>query len=108
MRAAAGEATIAVNNGNAADITALHKINEEWTKDETKKENISVLAILVAKNTTTNQLLPLAMGSEEEVAVNDVKVFTVKDNTIYDLSGRHVSKPVRGLYIIGDKKVLIK
>ena len=30
------------------------------------------------------------------------------DNTIFDLSGRRVSKPVRGLYIIDGKKVVVK
>ncbi len=30
------------------------------------------------------------------------------DNTIFDLSGRRVSQPVRGLYIIGGKKVVVK
>ena len=56
-----GYYTIAVNNGGASDITGLHKIDATWVKGETKMENVTILAILVAKNSTTNQLLPLSM-----------------------------------------------
>jgi hypothetical protein len=33
---------------------------------------------------------------------------TVKDNAIYDLSGRKVESPTKGLYIIDGKKVFVK
>jgi hypothetical protein len=53
--------TIAVNNGSASDIKYLHKIDATWVKDETKMENVTILGILVAKNASTNELLPLSM-----------------------------------------------
>ena len=31
-----------------------------------------------------------------------------KPRDAYDLSGRHVAQPTKGLYIINDKKILIK
>ncbi len=61
-----GEETIDVNNGNATANQALHKI-AEWAKD-TKLENITITAILVAKSATANQLLPIS------IEVNEVPV----------------------------------
>ena len=33
---------------------------------------------------------------------------SVKSNVIYDLSGRRVSAPSKGIYIIGGRKVVVK
>lgn len=54
-----GEETIDVNNGNETANQALHKI-AEWAKD-TKLENVTIVAILVAKSATANQLLPISI-----------------------------------------------
>lgn len=45
-----------------------------------------------------------------EVAVKGISAEGIQptDNAIFDLSGRRVSKAVRGLYIIGGKKVVVK
>lgn len=48
-----------------------------------------------------------------EVAVKGIRTDAAErvqpaDNAIFDLSGRRVSKAVRGLYIIGGKKVVVK
>ena len=61
-----GEETIDVNNGAETANQALHKI-ADWAKD-TKLENITIVAILVAKSATANQLLPISidlMGETE-------------------------------------------
>lgn len=62
-----GDVTIDVNNGTAAANQQLHKITDEWVKDETKMENVTIVAILVAKSASAYQLLPISM---EEVAVS--------------------------------------
>lgn len=62
-----GDVTIDVNNGTATANQQLHKIADEWVKDETKMENVTIIAILVAKSASVNQLLPISM---EEVAVS--------------------------------------
>ena len=41
-------------------------------------------------------------------AVEEVKAESGKVKTIYDLNGRKVENPTKGLYIIDGKKVLIK
>lgn len=103
-----GETTIGVDNGNAASIDRLHKIDEEWTKDETTMENVTILAILFAKNATTNLLLPISMIEDDGTGISQISTASVKDLSIFDLSGRRMSKPVRGLYIIGGKKIVMK
>ena len=40
-------------------------------------------------------------------SLND-KAEMINDNAVYDLQGRRVSKPTRGLYIVNGKKVLVK
>lgn len=62
-----GDVTIDVNNGTATANQQLHKITDEWVKDETKMENVTIIAILVAKSASAYQLLPISM---EEVAVS--------------------------------------
>ena len=63
-----GDATIAVNNGTATANQLLHKLDATWVKDETRMDNVTIVAILVAKSASENQLLPIAM---EEGVVAD-------------------------------------
>ena len=101
------ETTIAVNNGGASDITCLHKIDQEWVKDETKMENVTILAILTAKNTTTNQLLPISMTSEPATGITNVKTFNHMES-IYNLMGVRMNQLKRGLNIVNGQKVMVK
>ncbi|MBR4643755.1 MAG: hypothetical protein IKO73_01150 [Bacteroidaceae bacterium] len=43
-----------------------------------------------------------------EDAVNEVKVSDERTNVFYDLSGRKVQRPQKGIYIKNGKKVLVK
>lgn len=58
-----GDASIAVSNGSATANQQLHKIVDSWTKDQTI-DNVTIVAILVGKSATENQLLPISMTSE--------------------------------------------
>ena len=64
-----GEETIAVNNGAETANQQLHKI-AEWAKD-TKLENIEIVAILVAKSTSENQLLPISIELKGETEAGE-------------------------------------
>ncbi len=44
----------------------------------------------------------------DETGIDYVEPSEIKDVTIYDLSGRNVEKPAKGLYIVNGKKVYIK
>ena len=91
----------------ASDITCLHKIDQEWTKDETKMENVTILAILIAKNSTTNQLLPISMTSEPETGITNVNAPNHMES-IYNLMGVRMNQLKRGLNIVNGQKVMVK
>lgn len=59
-----GQEVIDVNNGTETGNQQLHKI-ADWAKD-TKLENIEMVAILVAKSATANQLLPISIEMKGE------------------------------------------
>ena len=61
-----GDVTIDVNNGAATANQQLHKI-ADWAKD-TKLENVTIVAVLVGKSATANQLLPLSIEVVEAPA----------------------------------------
>lgn len=44
----------------------------------------------------------------DPTGINNVNVETKKGNIVYDLQGRRVSNPTKGIYIVNGKKVLVK
>ncbi len=63
-----GNSEITVNNGTATANQQLHKISDTWVKDQTKMDDVTIVAILVAKSATENQLLPISMTGTIEAA----------------------------------------
>ena len=45
---------------------------------------------------------------KDDTAVDDVKEQTTENNVVYDLQGRVVENPTKGIYIINGKKMLVK
>ena len=100
-----GDATIAVNNGTATANQQLHKI-AEWAKD-TNLENIDMVAILVAKSTTENQLLPISITTGG-TGIAEVNAANAEQVVIYNLQGVRQSRLQKGINIVNGKKVVIK
>lgn len=100
-----GEVSIDVNNGNATANQLLCKITD-WAKD-TKLENIAMVAILVAKSATANQLLPISIETST-VGITNVSSQKVADVEIYNLQGVRMSQLQKGINIVNGKKVVIK
>lgn len=100
-----GDATIAVNNGTATANQQLHKI-AEWAKD-TNLENIDMVAILVAKSTTENQLLPISITTGG-TGIAEVNAANAEQVVIYNLQGVRQSRLQKGINIVNGKKVIIK
>ena len=100
-----GEETIDVNNGTETANQQLHKI-ADWAKD-TKMENVTIVAILVAKSATANQLLPISIEGVT-VGISTVNATTAQETTIYNMAGQRVMSAQKGLYIVNGKKVVVK
>ena len=99
-----GEATIDVNNGGETANQQLHKI-AEWAKD-TKLENITIVAILVGKSATANQLLPISISNAS--GITNVNAVNADNMVIYNLQGVRLNQLQKGLNIVNGKKVVIK
>jgi hypothetical protein len=101
-----GDASIAVNNGTETANQQMHKI-AEWSKD-TKLEHITIVAILVAKSSTENQLLPITITSDAS-GIRDINAETMAQQTvIYNMQGIRQSRLTKGLNIVNGRKVIIK
>jgi hypothetical protein len=73
------------------------------------KNKLNVIALLI--NRTTGAIVNAAETTaidDYTTAIEDIED-SVKntDNTVYDLSGRKVQKPQKGIYIINGKKVAV-
>lgn len=100
-----GDVTIAVNNGTATANQQLHKI-AEWAKD-TKLENVTIVAILVGKSTTENQLLPISITTAG-TGIANVNATNTDNVEIYNLQGVRLNQLQRGINIVSGKKVFVK
>ncbi len=78
-------------------------------KDLDLSTSISTQVVLECADTELSYTLNITFMSEEDyVPVKSVLADEVKSGAIYDLSGRQVSKAVKGVYIQDGKKVLVK
>lgn len=103
-----GEASISVNNGTATANQQLHKITDTWTKDVTKMDNVTIVAILTAKSATENQLLPISMTEETSTGISSVSVSDMDNVQIYNLQGVRMNSLQKGINIVNGKMVVIK
>lgn len=101
-----GDVTIDVNNGAATANQQLHKI-ESWVKDDVQ-ENITIVAILVGKSATANQLLPISITQGTVNGIANVNAAGEDDVTIYNLQGVRMNQLQKGLNIVGGKKIFIR
>jgi hypothetical protein len=79
-------------------------------KGETTMDNVTIVAILSAKNTTTNQLLPISMVEAEPTGVKAMEDVRSKMADVwYDLLGRKFTKKptTKGIYVTGERKVVV-
>ena len=58
--------------------------------------------------TADSSVSTLAMKKGEATGIEEVKGQSAKAKGFYDLSGRKVTKPIKGIYIIDGRKVLVK
>ena len=62
------------------------------------------------RNGTTSGIREIRIRefSTEEDAIQGISADEDADDNIYDISGRKVSRPVKGIYIRGGKKIAVK
>ena len=75
-------------------------------------ENFPLSANRAYLNTSGNEVkgFMISFDVDEETAINSIEngKLKIENEAVYDLSGRRIAKPTRGLYIVNGKKVVIK
>jgi hypothetical protein len=50
----------------------------------------------------------VTLATNEAAGIQDLKLSTANSLQVFDLQGRRVDNPTKGLYIVNGKKVIIK
>lgn len=110
-------------NGNFTedDTNVIYLLqDDDNTKDGVLSLNITNAGIEIEKGKTIETKIALEndfwlylynvtfMDNDEYTDINGVESNSTVNNAIYDLTGRKVEKASKGIYIIGNKKVLVK
>ena len=70
--------------------------------------NLKVVALLIDANTgVVVNANKAKVGTATGISISE-KTENVRANVCYDLTGRRITKPVKGLYIINGRKVVVK
>jgi hypothetical protein len=69
--------------------------------------NLSGFRARIAKNAQMMATKSLRMRFQETTAIEEI-ISILQNNEVYDLNGRRVMTPTKGLYIVNGKKVFIK
>ena len=64
--------------------------------------------VLYARYNNRYYAFNITIGDEDAVAIKTVDTENVKSQRIYDLSGREVTAPSKGIYIRNGKKFIVK
>ena len=100
-------AEINVNNGTETANQQLHKITDVWVKDETKIEEVNIVAILTAASASKNQLLPITMVDATIDGITSVQNHQ-EHVTFYNLQGVRRNQLQKGINIVNGKKIILK
>ena len=99
---------------NGADIFVLSRGSEEYVGFKPAGSSLKTMAAnkayLPVGQTIEAKFINISFAGNMVTAIDDIKAAVAKSasNDIFDLSGRRVSNPTKGIYIIDGKKVLIK
>ncbi len=93
------------NKAGSANGTDYYILNDQFksTSGKTKIKGFRAYFHVPA----SSGIKSLGFHDDEATAIEDLSIDQVQ-GPVYDLSGRRVSRPSRGLYIVGGKKVLLK
>ena len=94
--------------GSAYSTMSIQKDNKIAFFFEEEPGNYCMVYIPLTVEQITKGEFKLDEDAYIETGIGEVVVDAVKGNAIYDLAGRRVLNPTKGLYIINGKKVILK
>lgn len=93
----------------SAGAYVLGQINSETGMYSYTGTAIPAYRAYLPKGTTETQKVQALIFGGTTTSINNIEDKNgLSDEAIYDLSGRKVSKPVKGIYIKGGKKIIVK
>lgn len=93
----------------AADHYVLTNNNFVWVKDAgTLAAGKCWIELVPASEAHARKLAIVAEGGLTPTGITSVRGSKLTDNVYYDLSGRRVAQPTKGLFIVNGKKVVVK
>lgn len=98
---------LAVEEGKTKYVLQSNKLNYVGA-NETWVDTYRAYLVVPASATGEVKQLSIAFDGDEATGISGFAVEKLLDGTIYDLSGRVVKNPSRGLYIINGKKVMVR
>ena len=90
----------------SVETIGFYKFNDGSTTTITLGANKAYLDTSASPNAVKG--FTLSFGGEDGIEGVESSALKVESSEVYDLSGRRVNKPVRGLYIKNGKKLLVK
>ena len=69
---------------------------------------MTVVAILVAKSATANQLLPISIEEGTTTGISDINATAAEQLNIFNVQGVRLNQLQRGLNIVNGRKVVVK
>ena len=97
-----------VEEGKTKYVLQSNKLNYVGANETWVDTYRAYLVVPTSATTGEVKQLSIAFDGDESTGINGVTVEKQFEGTIYDLSGRVVKNPSRGLYIINGKKVMVK
>ncbi len=80
----------------------------EWTGNVSDLQGRVVLWLDFSNDGLTGSTRTLSLDADGTQGISNIDHSTLTINHYYDLQGRHVAQPTKGLYIVNGKKVIIK
>ena len=97
-----------VEEGKTKYVLQSNKLNYVGANETWVDTYRAYLVVPTSATTGEVKQLSIAFDGDESTGINGVTVEKQFEGTIYDLSGRVVKNPSRGLYIINGKKVMVR
>ncbi len=104
-----GVAAATLVSSLTADGSSIYVLyNDEFVKTTSGTIRANRCYLPISMNVNARLTISFADDDNETTAIENVNRETITNNNYYDMQGRKVAQPAKGLYIVNGKKVVIK
>ncbi len=104
-----GVAAATLVSSLTADGSSIYVLyNDEFVKTTSGTIKANRCYLPISMNVNARLAISFADDDNDTTAIENVNRETITNNNYYDMQGRKVAQPAKGLYIVNGKKVVIK